>query len=79
VSVGVSLLLYLCKVSRPSLVEYAFNQDGHLAEASGTYIVRHRGHHRLGESLPSQPQESQRFHTQHLEASPSLFSAPTRQ
>ena len=41
-SVGVSLLLYLCKASHPSLVEYEFNQDGHLAEAAGTSIRRHR-------------------------------------
>lgn len=33
VGVGVSLLLYLRKASRPMLVEYEFNQDGHLAEA----------------------------------------------
>ncbi|SKA77285.1 sulfate permease, SulP family [Prosthecobacter debontii] len=32
--VGVSLMLYLRKASRPSLVEYEFNQEGHLAEAS---------------------------------------------
>lgn len=32
--VGVSLLLYLRKASRPSLVEYEFNQEGHLAEAA---------------------------------------------
>lgn len=32
--VGISLMLYLRKASRPSLVEYEFNQDGHLAEAT---------------------------------------------
>jgi len=32
--VGVSLMLYLRKASRPSLVEYEFNQEGHLAEAT---------------------------------------------
>ncbi|MDZ4287097.1 MAG: SulP family inorganic anion transporter [Prosthecobacter sp.] len=32
--VGVSLVLYLHKASRPSLVEYEFNQEGHLAEAT---------------------------------------------
>ncbi|MCB1225836.1 MAG: SulP family inorganic anion transporter [Verrucomicrobiales bacterium] len=31
--VGVSILLYLNKASRPTLVEYAFNQEGQLAEA----------------------------------------------
>jgi SulP family sulfate permease len=31
--VGVSIILYLRKASRPSLVEYEFNQEGHLAEA----------------------------------------------
>ena len=41
VGVGVSLLLYLRKASRPSLVEYEFNQDGHLAEASRTSSRRH--------------------------------------
>lgn len=32
--IGVSLMLYLRKASRPYLVEYEFNQDGHLAEAA---------------------------------------------
>ncbi len=32
--VGASLILYLHKASRPSLVEYEFNQEGHLMEAS---------------------------------------------
>ncbi len=32
--VGVSLMLYLRKASRPSLVEYEFNQEGHLAEST---------------------------------------------
>jgi SulP family sulfate permease len=32
--VGVSLMLYLRKASRPSLVEYEFNQEGHLTEAA---------------------------------------------
>jgi len=32
--VGVSLMLYLRKASRPSLVEYEFNQEGNLAESS---------------------------------------------
>ena len=41
VGVGVSLLLYLRKASRPSLVEYEFNHDGHLAEASGASSRRH--------------------------------------
>jgi sulfate permease, SulP family len=31
--VGLSIVLYLRKAARPSLVEYAFNQEGHLAEA----------------------------------------------
>jgi sulfate permease, SulP family len=31
--VGISIVLYLRKASRPSLVEYAFNKEGHLAEA----------------------------------------------
>lgn len=31
--VGVSLMLYLRKASRPSLVEYEFNQEGNLAES----------------------------------------------
>ncbi len=31
--VGISIILYLRKASRPSLVEYAFNNEGHLAEA----------------------------------------------
>lgn len=31
--IGVSLMLYLRKASRPSLVEYEFNPEGHLAEA----------------------------------------------
>ncbi len=31
--VGISLILYLRKASRPSLVEYEFNQEGQLAEA----------------------------------------------
>ena len=31
--VGVSIMLYLRKAARPSLVEYAFNQEGNLAEA----------------------------------------------
>ncbi len=31
--VGVSIILYLRKASRPSLVEYAFNTEGQLAEA----------------------------------------------
>ena len=30
--VGLSIILYLHKASRPSLVEYAFNQEGNLAE-----------------------------------------------
>ena len=32
--VGFSVMLYLRKASRPSLVEYEFNQEGHLAEAA---------------------------------------------
>lgn len=32
--VGVSLMLYLRKASRPSLIEYEFNQEGNLAEAT---------------------------------------------
>ncbi|HEY1082621.1 MAG TPA: SulP family inorganic anion transporter [Prosthecobacter sp.] len=32
--VGISLMLYLRKASRPSLVEYEFNQEGNLAEAT---------------------------------------------
>lgn len=32
--VGVSLMLYLRKASQPSLVEYEFNQEGNLAEAT---------------------------------------------
>lgn len=32
--VGISLVLYLRKASRPSLVEYEFNQEGNLAEAA---------------------------------------------
>lgn len=32
--VGVSLMLYLRKASRPSLIEYEFNEEGNLAEAS---------------------------------------------
>ncbi len=31
--VGISLILYLRKASRPLLAEYEFNQEGHLAEA----------------------------------------------
>lgn len=31
--VGISIILYLHKASRPSLVEYEFNQEGQLAEA----------------------------------------------
>lgn len=31
--VGISIILYLQKASRPSLVEYQFNEQGHLAEA----------------------------------------------
>lgn len=31
--VGISIILYLHKASQPSLVEYEFNADGHLAEA----------------------------------------------
>jgi len=31
--VGISVMLYLRKASRPSLVEYEFNQEGNLAEA----------------------------------------------
>jgi SulP family sulfate permease len=41
VGVGLSLLLYLRKASRPSLVEYEFNRDGHLAEASSASSRRH--------------------------------------
>jgi SulP family sulfate permease len=32
--VGVSIMLYLRKAARPSLVEYEFNKEGHLAEAA---------------------------------------------
>lgn len=32
--VGISIILYLRKAARPSLVEYEFNQEGHLAEAA---------------------------------------------
>ncbi len=32
--VGISVMLYLRKASQPSLVEYEFNQEGHLAEAA---------------------------------------------
>lgn len=32
--VGISIVLYLRKAARPSLVEYAFNNEGHLAEAA---------------------------------------------
>ena len=35
VGVGVSIMLYLRKAARPSLVEYEFNQEGNLAEADG--------------------------------------------
>lgn len=31
--VGISIILYLQKASRPALVEYQFNEQGHLAEA----------------------------------------------
>ena len=34
--VGLSIILYLRKASRPSLVEYAFNKEGNLAESSVT-------------------------------------------
>ncbi len=34
VGIGLSLVLYLRKASRPSLVEYQFNEEGHLAEAA---------------------------------------------
>lgn len=33
VGIGVSVILYLRKASRPSLVEYEFNEEGNLAEA----------------------------------------------
>ena len=33
VGIGVSIVLYLRKASRPSLVEYEFNEEGNLAEA----------------------------------------------
>jgi SulP family sulfate permease len=33
VGIGVSVVLYLRKASRPSLVEYEFNEEGHLLEA----------------------------------------------
>ncbi len=33
VGIGVSVMLYLRKASRPSLVEYEFNEEGNLAEA----------------------------------------------
>lgn len=33
VGIGVSIMLYLRKASRPSLVEYEFNEEGHLTEA----------------------------------------------
>lgn len=33
--VGVSIMLYLRKASRPTLVEYEFNKEGNLAEAAG--------------------------------------------
>lgn len=33
VGIGVSIVLYLRKASRPSLVEYEFNEEGHLTEA----------------------------------------------
>lgn len=33
VGIGVSVILYLHKASRPSLVEYEFNEEGNLAEA----------------------------------------------
>lgn len=33
VGIGVSVILYLHKASRPSLVEYGFNEEGNLAEA----------------------------------------------
>lgn len=32
--VGISVMLYLRKASQPTLVEYEFNQEGHLAEAA---------------------------------------------
>src|SRR5204863_4537530 len=32
--VGLSIMLYLRKASQPSLVEYEFNKEGHLAEAA---------------------------------------------
>ncbi len=32
--VGISVVLYLRKVSQPTLIEYEFNQDGNLAEAT---------------------------------------------
>ena len=33
--VGISIMLYLRKAARPSLVEYEFNQEGNLAQAEG--------------------------------------------
>jgi SulP family sulfate permease len=33
--VGISIMLYLRKAARPSLIEYEFNQEGHLAQAEG--------------------------------------------
>lgn len=41
--VGISLMLYLRKASRPSLVEYEFNQEGHLAEALETGVRQNPG------------------------------------
>jgi sulfate permease, SulP family len=39
--VAVSLMLYLRKASRPSLMEYEFNHDGHLAEAGQSRARQH--------------------------------------
>ncbi|MEQ1748476.1 MAG: SulP family inorganic anion transporter [Prosthecobacter sp.] len=41
IGVAVSLMLYLRKASRPSLMEYEFNHDGHLAEAGQSRARQH--------------------------------------
>jgi SulP family sulfate permease len=41
--VGISLMLYLRKASRPSLVEYEFNQEGMLAEAEQKGVRQNPG------------------------------------
>jgi len=36
IGVGISIVLFLKKVARPEMVEYAFNKEGHLAEMNTT-------------------------------------------